>query len=333
MYLTNVGDFSFARSLVIQHKCRNVLATCYDDLETLRGKYPSVTGNISSILDPRSSRGENQSEAEAGKKEEEREREREENQDPKPPKTTGSKTTNTRVLYSIDARKLGSPGGGGKEVRTGFGFRSGPNPKPDPWSRPHQHQQDKKNPAGGPWDVICFNFPHVGGLSTDVNRQVRSNQELLVGFFKAGVSLLATSQMGDEQDEDEDEGEGEEFGSVSDLDSDAGSKKWQRNQGQILVTLFEGEPYTLWNIKDLARHAGLRVVTSFRFPWAAYEGYSHARTLGEIEGKHGGKGGWRGEDREARMYVFENAQVEPKPRPPKQKKKKRGRNESDSESD
>jgi hypothetical protein len=31
----------------------------------------------------------------------------------------------------------------------------------------------------------------------------------------------------------------------------------------------------------------------------------HARTAGHIEGKDGERGGWRGEDREARMYVFE----------------------------
>lgn len=84
--------------------------------------------------------------------------------------------------------------------------------------------------------------------------------------------------------------------------------------GQILVTLFEAEPYTLWNIRDLARHAGLKVVTSFRFPWGEYPGYRHARTVGEIEGKEReeGKraGKWRGEEREARMYVFEKKEVE-----------------------
>ncbi|RMD42896.1 hypothetical protein DV735_g2200, partial [Chaetothyriales sp. CBS 134920] len=98
----------------------------------------------------------------------------------------------------------------------------------------------------GPFTKIVFNFPHVGGLSTDVNRQ--------------------------------------------------------------------GEPYTLWNIRDLARHCGLQVVESFKFPWSAYPGYRHARTLdgGASASAHGPtqqgkkrKGAWKGEEREARSYVLE----------------------------
>lgn len=111
---------------------------------------------------------------------------------------------------------------------------------------------------------VIFNFPHIGGRSKDVNRQVRFNQELLVKFFGAAVNLLASS-------------------------------------GTIIVTLFEGEPYTLWNIRDLARHSGLEVQRSFKFMAQAYPGYSHARTLGNIEGG----GGWKGEDRDARSYVFQ----------------------------
>lgn len=71
--------------------------------------------------------------------------------------------------------------------------------------------------------------------------------------------------------------------------------------GTVIVTLFEGEPYTLWNIRDLARHSGLEVQRSFRFQADAYPGYAHARTLGNIEGG----GGWKGEERLSRSYVFQ----------------------------
>ena len=73
-------------------------------------------------------------------------------------------------------------------------------------------------------------------------------------------------------------------------------------KGKILVTLFEGEPYTLWNIRDLARHVGLRVETSFAFRAEAYPGYRHARTLGNVESVGGTA--WKGENRPARTYVF-----------------------------
>ena len=73
-----------------------------------------------------------------------------------------------------------------------------------------------------------------------------------------------------------------------------------RHGSSIIVTLFEGEPYTLWNIRDLGRHAGLAVEQSFRFQASAYPGYKHARTIGDVKGD----GGWKGEDRKARSFVF-----------------------------
>ncbi|TAQ89758.1 hypothetical protein B7494_g1933 [Chlorociboria aeruginascens] len=121
----------------------------------------------------------------------------------------------------------------------------------------------------GGMDRVIFNFPHVGGKTTDVNRQVRYNQELLVSFFK---NILPS------------------------LSSNRGSS--------IIVTLFEGEPYTLWNIRDLARHSGLEVERSFKFQSKAYPGYKHARTLGVVRRKNGEVGGWKGEERAARSFVF-----------------------------
>ncbi|PQE28124.1 hypothetical protein CJF30_00010222 [Rutstroemia sp. NJR-2017a BBW] len=114
-----------------------------------------------------------------------------------------------------------------------------------------------KNGRGeGVMDRIFFNFPHVGGKSTDVNRQVRTPR--LVLPTRAPVTVTAARRID------------------------------------------HRHPYTLWNIRDLGRHAGLEVERSFRFQAGAYPGYRHARTLGMVRGG----GGWKGEEREARSYVF-----------------------------
>ncbi|KAI1735586.1 hypothetical protein F4680DRAFT_435108 [Xylaria scruposa] len=154
-----------------------------------------------------------------------------------------------RVLFSVDATKMAP-----------FTNKSGRSNKA---SGP-----EGVDSAAGVMDRIIFNFPHVGGKSTDVNRQVRYNQELLVSFFQRAAPSLAPG-------------------------------------GSIIVTLFEGEPYTLWNIRDLARHSGLQVERSFRFQANAYPGYHHARTLGVVRNRSGEVGGgWKGEDRAARSYIF-----------------------------
>ncbi|KAG7151067.1 hypothetical protein HYQ46_013190 [Verticillium longisporum] len=78
--------------------------------------------------------------------------------------------------------------------------------------------------------------------------------------------------------------------------------------GRVTVTLFEGEPYTLWNVRDLARHAGLDVDTSFRFPWAAYPGYRHARTLGVVKARGGARRGEHGDEGGAQQQEQEQEQ-------------------------
>lgn len=351
MVLITIGDFSFARSLVVQHKCQNVLATCYDSKDDLGGKYPQAEGNIQDIYDACSKKRKQQQEGE-DEGNENKDASAEQDQEKKeenPAQNSNTKNHGNRhgpkILFSVDARKLGHATlGGGKDVRVGFPRLESHRQRPA-WKE-HQDNKSKSaaGPKGGPWDIICFNFPHVGGLSTDVNRQVRSNQELLVAFFKACVSLLSTPPENIDNDSDDDEDEEYDWENSSDDDKSEEDEdeniKRPRNKvrtepGQILVTLFESEPYTLWNIKDLARHAGLKVVTSFRFPWGSYEGYSHARTLGHIEGKHGGPGGWKGEEREARMYVFEakqdDNQVPARKPDTNAKQKKRARDESDSD--
>ncbi|KAL4735489.1 hypothetical protein BDV11DRAFT_32999 [Aspergillus similis] len=338
--LVGEGDFSFAHSLATYHRCKNLLATCYDSQETLLAKYPQAEKKIAEIVG--TSKTKNQ--LKSGRKD---------NDTANRPNPMGPK-----VLFSVDAKKLGSATGGGKDVRIGFSRqeRKGPTWKKHDGNkrstRSAKATEDTASHKGkgrdkekdGPWDMICFNFPHVGGLSTDVNRQVRANQELLVAFFEVCVPLLAgrPEELGDDAEVDDEwefetdveDGSEESDGEYDEENGTVKAKDERRTEpGQILVTLFEGEPYTLWNIRDLARHAGLRVVTSFKFPWACYRGYSHARTLGEIEGKDGARGGWRGENREARMYVFEvKTDDQPQSRATgKRKKRPTDMDESDSD--
>ncbi|KAG4028251.1 hypothetical protein MFRU_023g00860 [Monilinia fructicola] len=151
----------------------------------------------------------------------------------------------------------------------------------------------KSGRGDGVMDRVIFNFPHVGGKSTDVNRQVRYNQELLVAFLRNAIPSLSP-----------------------------------RKGSSIIITLFEGEPYTLWNIRDLGRHAGLEVERSFKFQASAYQGYKHARTLGVVKGG----GGWKGENRPARTYVFVRKGEGVAPGPGKGKRK-RGESSDESSED
>lgn len=214
--LVGEGDFSFAKSIVENHGCYDVTASCLDSKDQLFEKYkPQAEEHVQYLEDE-----------------------------------------GQTVLYNIDATKLDSI----KALRKSSLFRT-----------------------------MLFNFPHVGGKSKDVNRQVRFNQELLVKFFTSAIPLLEPS-------------------------------------GTIIVTLFEGEPYTLWNIRDLARHTGLEVQRSFKFQPSAYPGYSHARTLGNIDGG----GGWKGESRESRSYVFQKKATSgsPKSSGDVNKRKRQGSDES-----
>jgi 25S rRNA (uracil2634-N3)-methyltransferase len=221
--LVGEGDFSFALSLKRGLGVRKVTATSYDSAEEVARKYPQAAENIAALLS-----------GDPPKKDGEEEEEQDEIaaaldgwDSDSSPKTE----TEYAVHHSIDATAL--------------------------LKRRVFSKSSKR------YDRIVFQFPHVGGITKDQDRQVRSNQQLLLGFFKSAAPLLSPT-------------------------------------GTVVVTLFEGMPYELWNIRGLAKEAGLVTKISFAFEAAEYPGYKHVRTLGNLEGG----GGWKGEERKARMYIF-----------------------------
>ncbi|KAF3058854.1 hypothetical protein CFAM422_011868 [Trichoderma lentiforme] len=242
--LVGEGDLSFAASIIEHHGCTNVTATVLEkDHAELLAKYPAVDTNIAVVNrrpDPPSHGAgadadpDGQSDGDDDDDEDDEYDEDGDNADAVNSKKR--KIVNNKLVYNVDATKL------------------------------------PPSVARVPHDRIIFNFPHVGGKSTDVNRQVRYNQELLVSFFQRALASPAAPLA---------------------------------RGGSIVVTLFESEPYTLWNIRDLGRHAGLQLERSFRFQADSYPGYHHARTFGVVRNKKGEESsGWKGEDRPARSYVF-----------------------------
>jgi 25S rRNA (uracil2634-N3)-methyltransferase len=296
--LVGEGDFSFARALTQHLSVRRVVATCFDGEKELRTKYPHVGGNLVETTGGGAGLDGGEDDLKDGANGEE---EWNGFSSPSSSSSSDESISDSDFILREDLMQTPTPS----------------KPTPHPHASIHfsinatklSTSHKRLLSPSTPFSKIVFNFPHVGGLSTDVNRQVRSNQELLVGFFNAAKGLLASAQNPVPRQEDEDVDVEVDFDletgePLSAADSAAASK------GQIIVTLFEGEPYSLWNIRDLARHCGLRVVESFRFPWGMYPGYKHARTTGEIAGraaKEEGKrpGAWRGEEREARMFVLE----------------------------
>jgi len=222
--LVGEGDFSFAQSLLQHHTkhITSICATCYDSREELLEKYEQAEEYIDALM--ASKQKTEETKAAAGQEEDEiddarsgdrySDHESDLDSSDEPGQSREPAPIDCTVLYSIDATKL------------------------------HTYKSLKRKK----FTRIIFNFPHVGGKSTDVNRQVRYNQALLHDFFNATKSLLDTD-------------------------------------GTVIVTLFDGVPYTLWNVRDLARSAGLLVRRSWAFRSDVYPGYQHARTLGNLREK------------------------------------------------
>lgn len=269
--LIGEGDLSFAASLIKHYGCTNVTATVLDkDHRELVDRYPDVDRHIA-VINNEAATEDNGDEKKDG------EEEKEEDEDEDEYDTQGNLirmarpklAPQNRLVYNVNTLKT--------------------------------LPSTLKSVKDKTYQRVLFNFPHVGGKTTDVSRQIRHNQELLLTFFAKVAPLLSDTHNNDPY---------------------SGAPK--PVTPSVAVTLFEGEPYTSWNIRDLAKSAGLMLDHSFRFQAGAYPGYAHARTLGVVKNKKGEMGGgWKGETRPARTYLFRRTDDAPLAQVATKKKRKR----------
>lgn len=159
---------------------------------------------------------------------------------------------------------------------------------------------------GRTFDHIVWNFPHAGKSITDQDRNILSNQVLILGFLRSAAKFLVCGPAPQSQpsrkrkrpSNDDDDNDNDD-----DNDQTAG-----HTRGTILITLRNVSPYTEWNVPKLAKspprprssidppNPRYILLRSFVFHRSDWKGYEHRMTKGESA--HGqGKTGLGGEDR------------------------------------
>ncbi|KAH9996524.1 hypothetical protein BJV77DRAFT_1059350 [Russula vinacea] len=162
---------------------------------------------------------------------------------------------------------------------------------------------------GRAFDRIVWNFPHAGKGITDKDRNILSNQVLILGFLRSAARFLVRGPEPQLQSsrkrkrpssDDEDE--------CTYVDKNQAVGEDGRARGTILITLRNVPPYTDWNVPKLAKspppprsstdlpNPQYILFRSFTFNRSDWRGYEHRMTKGERA--HGeGKTGEGGEDR------------------------------------
>ncbi|KAG6855860.1 hypothetical protein H0H87_009977 [Tephrocybe sp. NHM501043] len=170
------------------------------------------------------------------------------------------------------------------------------------------------------WDRVVWNFPHAGKGINDQDRNILSNQVLILGFLRSVSKVLSLGPIpsfttpkkrkSSEDDDDEEElveepmlvetEEGEHFEFIV-------PENIVKTRGTVLITLRNVVPYTLWDVPRLAKkpppttgstpsNPRYTLLRSFGFNRSVYKGYEHRMTKGTRA--HGtGTTGDGGEDR------------------------------------
>jgi 25S rRNA (uracil2634-N3)-methyltransferase len=105
--------------------------------------------------------------------------------------------------------------------------------------------------AHNQYDRVIFNFPHTGCGIKDTARNNALHKLFLKQFFESLIKSRIVKSI--------------------------------KHNGEIHITLKQGEPYSSWNIVKVAREVtGIKFKTSFEFYPHLYPNYQHRRTIGNI---------------------------------------------------
>ena len=185
------------------------------------------------------------------------------------------------VLHKVDATKLSIqlPGLLVAAASAGDGGSSSTHDR----GEPHDRRQTR-------FDRIVFLFPHVASGIADQDRNVLANQRMLQSFFGECRRLLLPQRTKQPR---RNRGDG------------SAPKATNRPPiGRVCVTLATGPAYELWDIRGLAKTAGLANDRSGAFDGSVFPGYAHQRTEGDRSGTRRAFSGGQGEERAAKWYIF-----------------------------
>lgn len=240
--LVGEGDFSFAVSLVREGFAKFLVPTSLDNEATVNAKYPDsgaanieflktaqITFNASDSNDMATKDGEAETD-ELGQ--------------------LPSQQLSCPPLFSIDGTKLGTS----KAVQQAL----------HQFPLLERDGMDSAKPFPTKYDVVLFNFPHIGNGVKDQARNILQHQQLMSKFFTAAKTVIDP-----------------------------------KTNGSIVVSLFEGLPYSQWNIKALAKAQGLSLRRSLNFDWNLFKDYNHRLTAGC------GDTTKEASSRQAKFFVFE----------------------------
>ncbi|KAF9011161.1 hypothetical protein BDQ17DRAFT_1345612 [Cyathus striatus] len=172
---------------------------------------------------------------------------------------------------------------------------------------------------GKKFDRVVWNFPHAGMGITDQDRNIFTNQVLILGFLRSAANMLTMGpvpsfttprkkkKLSDDDDDDVDVRQEEVAVASDDEYQFFTPDETVKSRGTILITLRNVVPYTQWDVPKLAKNPrpptgstppnpSYTQLRSFAFHREIWKGYEHRMTKGERA--HGtGKTGEGGEDR------------------------------------